>query len=309
MLLTQKQGYMNVIDVREHDNSGIIALCRQQLGEKYNINVSTLHPSSFSFITSTRMANELKKTQASVLIVDRLKDAVAAVSARKLLPKNNAGYKIIYTVSSLAHMPTGVPTEVCRGIDCWVFDSEIAENAYSNHEFIEVHRAVIIPPTTSLNFNVVRHHEQRESLHITVVGDLTDCDRLQRIVRSVAACSRHKVELHVYGTGKPRYIMPVVNEARHLDGLSVVWHGSSYDLKSVIADTDIAVGAFKVPDNVDIFMRSLGIPVVEPEKIAETVASQESLDEASANSLNDFKTIYNLDFHVAQWHNLLQDLC
>jgi hypothetical protein len=299
---------MHVIDVRSNDTTGVIAMSRQKLSENYYIQVTTLQASSFSFITSTRLANAIKKTQANVVIVDRLKDAIAAVSARKLLTKDLSNYKIIYSVSSLAHRPTGVPTEVCRGIDCWVFDCEATENEYSNNEFIEVHRAVIIPPTTSLTLDAHKNEQQRDALHISVVGDLADGERLHRTVRAVAACTRSKVELHVYGTGKPRTIMPIVNEARHLDGLSVVWHGSEYDIAKVAADTDICVSAYRVADNVDIFFRSLSIPVVEPEKIAETIADADALQRASERGLNDYNTMYSPTIHVEQWHNLLNNL-
>ncbi len=299
---------MHVIDVRSNDTTGVIAMSRQKLSETYYIQVTTLQASSFSFITSTRLANAIKKTQANVVIIDRLKDAIAAVSARKLLTKDLSNYKIIYSVSSLAHRPTGVPTEVCRGIDCWVFDCEATENEYSNNEFIEVHRAVIIPPTTSLALVAHKNEQQRDALHISVVGDLADGERLHRTVRAVAACTRSQVELHVYGTGKPRTIMPIVNEARHLDGLSVVWHGSEYDIVKVAADTDICVSAFRVADNVDIFFRSLSIPVVEPEKIAETIADADALQRASERSLNDYNTMYSPTIHVEQWHNLLNNL-
>lgn len=299
---------MNVIDVREHDSTGVIEQCRKMLGEQYYIHVMPLHASSFSFITSTRMANAVKKDGASVIIVDRLKDAIAAVSARKLVTKSAANYKIIYSVSSLNAMPHGVPTEVCRGIDCWVFDCKEAEEAYSNHEFIEVHRSVIIPPTTAISMDAEKNRSKREALHISVVGDLNDGDRLHRTVRAVAACERNKIELHVYGTGKARTIMPIVNEARHLDGLSVVWHGSTYDLAAVCADTDLAVGAHNVADNVDIFMRSLAIPVVEPEKIAETIASEEALAAAGEASLADYNTLYNSANNARQWSMLIQNL-
>lgn len=299
---------MQIIDLRQNSLDGIIELSRNLLAQKHHIVVTELQPSGFSFITSTRLANLLKKNKASVVVVDRLKDAVAAVSARKLLPKDVASYKIVYSVSALAHIPTGVPTEVCRGIDCWVFDAESTMQTYTNHEFIEVHTSVIIPPTTSINLEAQRNTEPREALHISVVGDLADADRLHRTVRAVAACDRGKVELHVYGTGKPRNIMPIVNEARHLDGLSVVWHGSEYKLENVAADTDIAVGAYAVPGNVDIFFRSLGIPVVEPENIAEIIASPESLQAASEVSVNEYNTKYCLDVNVLQWRNLFVNL-
>lgn len=296
---------MQIIDLRQNDLGGVLELCRKRLEHDHNIRVSVLQPSGFSFITSTRLANELKNTKASIVVVDRLKDAIAAVSARKLVSKDIATYKLLYVVSTLAHMPTGVPTEVCRGIDCWVFDAESTLQTYDNNEFIEVHRSVIIPPTTSIDIVAHKNTEQRETLHISVVGNLADADRLYRTVRAVAACARDKVQLHVYGTGKPRHIMPIVNEARHLDGLSVVWHGSDYKLDAVAADTDIAVGAYAVPDGVDIFFRSLAIPVVEPEQIAEVIATPESLQAAADKSLTDYKTLYCIEQHVQQWHNLL----
>lgn len=300
---------MHVIDVRDNDRNGVIAMSRDLLCKNFNVNVSTLVASSFSFITSTRLANAIKKNQASLVVVDRLKDAIAAVSARKLLTKDLSNYKIIYSVSSFDHRPTGVPTEVCRGIDCWVFDCQATELEYTNNEFIEVHRAVIIPPTTAITIaDAHKNEQQRDALHISVVGDLSDGERLHRTVRAVAACTRSKVELHVYGTGKPRTIMPIVNEARHLDGLSVVWHGSDYNIAAVAADTDICISAFAVADNVDIFFRSLAIPVVEPDKIAETIASPQALSVAAERSLNDYNTMYNPTFHVEQWHSLLRNL-
>ena len=299
---------MQVIDLRENDKDNVISVTREMLTERYLCGVNVLQPSSFSFITSTRLANAIKKQRADVVIVDRLKDAIAAVSARKLLTKDCAGFKILYSVSALSHMPTGVPTEVCRGIDCWVFDSKEAERTYSNHEFIEVHSSVIIEPTTVLDLDVEKNRAERNALHITVVGDLADTNRMQRIVRAVGACARDKVELHVYGTGKPRYIMPVVNESRKLDGLNVVWHGETYKLESVIADTDIAVGAYRVASSADIFMRKLGIAVVEPEKIAETVATPEALAAACKASQEEYEKRYSIDVHVRQWHELINSL-
>ncbi len=299
---------MQIIDLRQNSQNGAVELSRHLLIQNHGMAVSELQPSGFSFITSTRLANVLKKTKAQIVVVDRLKDAIAAVSARKLLPKDIAAYKLVYSVSALQHMPTGVPTEVCRGIDCWVFDAESTKQAYSENEFIEVHSSVIIPPTSAIDMHAHKNTAMRESLHITVVGDLADADRLQRTVRAVASCDRGKVELHVYGTGKPRYIMPIVNEARHLDGLSIVWHGSEYKLEAVAADTDIAVGAYAVPDSVDIFFRSLGIPVVEPEKIAEIIATPESMHAAAETSLSDYRTLYSPEAHVEQWRKLIENL-
>jgi hypothetical protein len=299
---------MQIIDLRENDIYGILDMSRKMLNEKYFCNITTLHASSFSFITSTRLANQLKKSKAEIVIVDRLRDAIAAVSARKLVSKQSAGFKIIYSVSALATMPHGVPTEVCRGIDCWVFDNECAEKAYSEHEFIEVHRSVIIPPTTSITIAAEKKEHDRDSLHISVVGNLDDGDRMQRIVRAVASCSRNNLELHVYGTGKPRTIMPIVNEARHLDGLKVVWHGSNYDLAQIVADSDLAVGAYRVPGNEDIFLRSLGVAVVEPEKIAETIASSDAIKTAGTNSLNEYNEKYSAELHVQQWHELFNNI-
>jgi glycosyltransferase involved in cell wall biosynthesis len=299
---------MHVIDFREKDCAGTIELCRKGLSEVHGMRVTTIEASSFSFITSTRLANAIKNDGVDVVIVDRVKDAIAAVSARKLVAKEQSNYKVIYSVSALSAMPHGVPTEVCRGIDCWVFDSAETEQAYASHEFIEVHGSVIIPPTTTLHLDVAKRGRQHEAVHVSMIGELTDGDRLQRVIRAVAACSERAVELHVYGTGKPRVIMPIVNEARHTDGLNVVWHGTTYDLADAIADTDVAVGTHSVAGNIDIFMRSQGIAVVEPEQIAEVTASDEALNAAGEASREEYVNTYSSERHVQQWSALINKL-
>jgi hypothetical protein len=102
--------------------------------------------------------------------------------------------------------------------------------------------------------------------------------------------------------------MPIVNEARHTDGLNVVWHGNTYDLADAIADTDVAVGAHNVAGNIDIFMRSQGIAVVEPEQIAEVTASDEALNAAGEASREEYVTTYSSECHVQQWSALINKL-
>lgn len=256
---------MKILDLRQEGIfPGDLQASRALLAERPGAVITVMHPSALSFATSMVIGSEVKKSggEVTAVIVDRLKDAVGAVSARKLGGK----FAIIYCVSETEpdDAPRSVPTEIENGIDCWVFPSEAILKAYAGRN-IKLRVAEVVQPIFITD--TLPHHDPETPLRISWIGPVTDSRRLMDAIDAMAKFPDGTFRLDVYGTGKAGRVMPAVKEAKHCSNFETVWHGDDYKLENALRATDVLLAKSAVPDGTEALALASGIPVIDSDTV------------------------------------------
>ena len=300
---------MIIIDI----TSGDTALNQQAvraLQTEHNIRTESVEASSFSSFTAMRIATALKKNPAEVIVCHRRKDLMSAISARKIATAEAAKYSIVYAPLTEEYITERLIDELTDNIDAVVVPAEKFTKLFSNK------KTVVIPPTVFTNEGTNTYTPSTcNQLKIGWIGDIDEAERLDRLIRTVAAMKPGKFAVRVYGTGSPRKVMPIVKGARHIDNLDLEWLGDKTNFTQALGQVDIAAVTSTIATEPQILAHKAGIPMLKTDSIAEItdtlkalLSGEETLSTLSQQSVNEYNTRYSPSFHVEQWRKLLLSL-
>lgn len=304
---------MKVLQITDRHTSGFAPATAARLEADCHIGIDTVEPSALSSFTAMRIATALKGGAHSVVIVRRRKDLMAAVSARKLA---RTPFAIVYAPDNAGHLSERLVPELTDAIDAVVVPADSFAAPFAGL------RTVVIPPALDDEdeTQAVTTDTTDNMLHISWIGPIDKAERLDRAVRAAAAQPRGRVRLHVYGTGAPRLVMPIVKGARHIDGLDIVWHGDQYDDAGALATSTAVLSTDNVPTRPVLMAMRSGIPVLATDDtdtltadIAALLAKnggidRERLNQLSGQAKDTYQSQHSLCFHVEQWRQLLHSL-
>lgn len=233
---------MKILKVEPYSDCRVIpevALLLRNQGHE----VKVMHPAFWSALTASTIASNLKTFAADRVEVERLKDAVAALSARKLAPEKSFEVAIRVPRNSEPWRHAGrLATENVS----WIFPSERLKAAFGFEGTIEA----IDFPLYEANADGLKYAIFGSDAPITYI-------RLKDAVEAIAA-SQSSV-LHVYGEFKARHIMPVVRRCKALEIENrVVWHGIDYDFEKAIQDCDFVLLSQYEPTDDELVIESIG---------------------------------------------------
>lgn len=238
--------------------------------DRYGLVVKTLRPSRFTFLTSMRIATLCKHENPDVVWTYNLNDTLGAISARKINKQTDTPlpYPIVIDIVDDGILGKSIPAEVAKNIDAIVFESEELQRKASsvrNIDLVKINTVIPTPGSDSLEKS--RKSDNNES----VLGYILQGDELTMLKTTLSKLasleSEKQVKLIVSGTGKARYVMPLVNIARanHLD---VEWAGEKSDLEVLATKVSGFVPAYCDRfTNTEKYLMSEGLTPVLPEDL------------------------------------------
>lgn len=251
------------------------------------IRFAEVRASRFSFVTAMRIAKAVDSHGAEAVLTHTLSEAMAALSGRKIA---RHPYPIICAPES-AQARHIVP-QMAREIDAWIFDRPPATTLQLRNQYI-------VPTYWPEAANQPRQEAVKGKTRISWIGPVTDRVALEQTIRTAATLPH--CELHIYGTGAARTVMPCVQLARTLPELSVTWHGDDYDEALVVAQTDIAVTTSPALTQAEARCRVAGVPVAPPYELAQAVAGHDRYAKFDISSLT-------ASHHARRWQQIILEL-
>lgn len=253
----------------------ILRITKQEVSEieakafdNHGMRLTAVSPSLISAFTSMKIAKAIDRNYADIVEISRLKDAIAAISARKLSEKKD--FKIVYRVMPNSSVPLSIPNEILSGVDGWLFSSERLMQ-----EFPQQCKNPLA--LQCISFEDFGHDAKPicDEVVISWIGDIVNTDRLRQCLDAVERSGAFT--LRVCGTGKAKDVMPLVRMARHMpNGNKVIWVGEEYRLlpeitachAAIITDNDISAfetalarsGAWLIhPEEIDAILENPSI--------------------------------------------------
>lgn len=234
----------------------MIIILPHSLREKIEVDTFdfVITPSWLSPMTSMNVRYAIDSHPGHNITVFRLKDAMAAISARSI---SKVSPQIIVRIPPNAKPPKGIPHDVSQGVDLWIFPTERLRNLYPQDL---KNTKVEIPVDT--RFKGKPKHAS-DSKHYVWIGDIDgNTERLKKAIQWIDA--QKDGSLMVYGTGKAQHVMPAVKLARavsHPDRIS--WMGQP--ISETDCDTPICgiLQAGLDPTPLENRFNAAGIPLID----------------------------------------------
>jgi len=221
-----------------------------QLRRQGNI-VETMRPALWSALTAASVASRLKGFGADRIEVERLKDAVAAVSARKLVPdiRFEIAVRVPRNSEPWRHV-SRIDGEDIR----WIFPSERLRTTFG-----------ISGETEPLDIPCVEESEQAPTAKkYAFFGEDAPATymRLKDTVEAIATTP--DAILDVYGEFKARYVMPIVRRCRALEVENrVAWHGKDYVFHEAVMNCDRVLLSQHEPTDTELQAAGFGKPLTD----------------------------------------------
>ncbi len=221
-----------------------------QLRRHGNI-VETMRPALWSALTAASVASRLKGFGADRVEVERLKDAVAAVSARKLVPdiRFEIAVRVPRNSEPWRHV-SRIEGEAIR----WIYPSERLRTAFG-----------ISGVTEPLDIPCCKESGQDTPMtRLAFFGDDAPATymRLKEAAEAIAATP--DAILDVYGEFKARYVMPIVRRCRALEIENrVAWHGKDYDFNEAVKNCDRVLLSQHEPTDTELQAACFGKPLTD----------------------------------------------
>ena len=258
----------------------------------HHIAVGTARPSWAGFATAMRLAKQVRKDGCEVVVCHNIDEAQAAVSARRLTEADGVDFGIALFAPA-DYAPLHVPATVSQGVDMWVFGNDAQRRHFEALAAgtVKACRVIAPAPLAAPATERVPH----PVAVLTWMGDIIATERLDALVRGVAQC-KTPLEVRVCGTGKPRWVMPIVKRARLDTAHTFVWLGEDYDIAGELAHADYGVATMPYPCPADIAMRGGGTIIIDTDDIAAFANRVDALNsdpDARAAQSSQTKQLYN----------------
>lgn len=298
----------------------------------------TVHASAgLSFMTAMTLAAQLKQFDAEFVLAHRTQDAVAAASARKLVRDRGRDFKIILRLTP-EHTPRHLSRTLLREVDAWVVTDPEGVSSRLGSDMALIPRYTTILPSLNSEISWAENNDTggQDSLLIMWWGEITPDSPLETIVSALKRYGERDPEaaarltLVIHGTGKARYVMPIVKTARQIKAARIVWADKTDTIIShpeAVSDTasihthitlikpDLVIDA-KPLNDINIAARRDSIPTVALSGVGQAVDLLNELTHdtddlkkvLAQQSHLEYEQKYDPMFHVEQWQKLLNSL-
>ena len=276
----------------------------------FGFEIKNIVPSAFSFFTSIRIATAAKTQTPEAIIVTTRRDAIAAVSARKLFrPYSPSKFcPILWFVDSDTKRTGRLSAELERELDAIVFDSE---DSYRSWETVSMSdkltRAIIHLPADASKYKLIKKQEvtNPETLRLGYVGPIKDGIRLKTILDDILQLPESKrPQLTVLGTARASIVMPLVKKAKH-KGLNVIWKGEDYNLATELNALDAFVPSspsLSAPEKILLEAGTPALPRINP------LPDMNELENARKKSCDIYNNLYKPEKAAVKLQNLLSEI-
>lgn len=279
--------------------------------------ITAIETAAPSFAISMQLAGALKKNRFDAVIVHTNRQAIAAISAKIIAEKTNAGYAIIYQPVRCEDTPRNIPPEVLEKITLWIFEDEAQKEQYA-HLGVPDGRSKILPPTSfeaeTLSPITPAEYEAHGTLNLLWIGEITDYTLLRNAIDAIRQMPQTAISFTICGTGKARHIMPIVRDARVDKGHTYIWRGNEYDVRQELEKAHILIAERPYVTATQIECIRCGIPVYQAvdtaalrDNLAAIAADSEALRAARQGARQAYQDAHNPLFHVKQFIELIAE--
>lgn len=204
-----------------------------QIFNREGIATQSIRPAFLSAFTSMLIAGALKKSKPRAIVAFRIKDAQAAISARKL--SESPDMKIVMQVAPNSTKPIGIPAEVKKNVDLWIFPSQRLASLYP----ADIAKAVL-PMALPEHFDAPADAHANAFIWAAPIDGNTDrlCQALRTIDNLPTLPQQPEPTIFICGQGKARNTMPAVRAHRAMQHPArVKWMAEAYDLHELCKES------------------------------------------------------------------------
>lgn len=208
--------------------------------------VEVMRPAFWSAFTAATIASRLKTFDAGRVETERLKDAVAAVSARKLASGKN--FEIAVRVPRNSVKWPHADRLDTSGV-AWIYPSERLKSEFGRPGAVET---LDVAPGEDF-----RHDPETVRYAFFGYDAPATYLRLKEAVEAIAA--NPDATLDVYGEFRARHVMPVVRRCKALEiGNRVRWHGKDFIFDQAVLNADRIFLSQYEPTDAELLAASFG---------------------------------------------------
>lgn len=197
-----------------------------QLFNREGIATQSIRPAFLSAFTSMLIAGALKKSTPRAIVAFRIKDAQAAISARKLSEARDM--KIVVQVTPNSPKPISIPSEVKNNVDLWIFPSQRLAALYP----ADITKTVL-PMALPEDFDTTADTCANAFIWAAPIDGNTErlCLALRTIDNLPTLPQQPEPSIAICGQGKARNTMPAVRAHRAMQHPArVKWLAEGYNL-------------------------------------------------------------------------------
>lgn len=272
-----------------------------------NIKFENIAPSRFSFLTSMRLATRTKHNAPDAVFVYSMSHAMAAISARKIhgADKSTIPYPIYLYIKEGSTKPKYINAEIASNLDGVIFETEQLLNVWGNlKNFRLIPRTCVIPLPGDARL-IARAASASGKARIGYVGPINDGNSLNKAIDAILVLGdTEQPELIVAGTGKARFIMPLVKKVR-ANKLYVEWLGDDYDEEKLLSSIDAFVPSAGALTAAEKRLLSNGIPAVTNYSNS-SLKDCETMNKMTSLARNTFQELYREDDFVSRVTMLIE---
>ena len=278
--------------------------------------IAAIETAAPSFAIAMQLASALKRKRYDAVLVHTNRQAIAAISAKKIAEKAHSAYAIVYQPLRCDETPRNIPAEISAETALWIFEDEEMRRQYGKIAARLPRSSAILPPgyfgaPLPEGFTPAEH-TPGGPLRLVWLDEISDYTLLSNTVNAVASLPENDIELTICGTGKARHIMPSVRAANNDKRHTYNWKGNEYDYAEEAARAHAAIAGHTYATDTRLDLMRRGIPVLDaedPEALGETIARMirepEALREAGEEARRRFHEAHEPMFHVKQLTSLI----
>ena len=278
--------------------------------------IDAIETAAPSFAIAMQLASALKKKRYEAVLVHTNRQAIAAISAKKIAGKAQSSYAIIYQPLRCDETPRNIPAEISAETALWIFEDEEMRRQYKKIAARPPRSSAILPPAyfgpaIPADF-APAEYTPGGPLRLLWLDEISDYILMSNAVKAVASLPGDDIEFTVCGTGKARHIMPAVRAASDDKRHTYNWKGNEYDYAAEASRAHAAIAGHTYTTDVQLDLMRRGIPVLgaeDPaalgEAIARIIREPEALRHAGEEARRRFHEAHEPMFHVKRLASLI----
>lgn len=232
-------------------------------------------PSRLTFLTSMRIATELKHHSPDAIIAYTIADAQGAVSARKLQTGDSSRKttRILLYALHADKLPKSINKDVASNIDAILYDCPETKEKWSKTRNINkilnqktVPYPVAAPKVAAANAaNNDADIQPNKKPCLGHVGPINDGKSLKKLMERLIGTDCDGFDIVVAGTAQAGTVMPIVKLAR-ANKIPVEWLGNDYDSETLQRRLTAFYPSGQALSDTEKVLLSKGIPALDPDK-------------------------------------------
>ncbi|MCC8117959.1 MAG: hypothetical protein LIP09_04305 [Bacteroidales bacterium] len=257
----------------------------REMLRNYDTLCQALSPTLLGAFTAVKIGSALGKEVFDCIHAYNLKDAMAAISGRKI--SKGGQPKVVVEISPNTEIPKSIPADIRAAVDAWVFPSQRLRDRYPK----DLKNPVVIPPANfELNWSDI--NPTTDQSQYAWIGNLDQ--NITRLKSAIEIIDRMagEAKFRICGTGKARYVMDAVRKSRGMDHPErVEWLGENYDLVKILPCVNSIIQAGQDPINAESEASARGWQLLIPQ--ASQFVPSDAQSNTQDNYIQELTNLYN----------------